>query len=53
MQAWSYKRETNLTDFNFMQIIEAENLDTLYDGFIGLAPHQANDGVPKEMNFMW
>ena len=52
MQAYGFQRETNLTDFEFGMITDAVNLDTLYDGFVGLAPYEGQKG-DKNANFLY
>jgi hypothetical protein len=52
IQAYSFQRETNMTDFEFAMITQAHNLDTLYDGFLGIQPYQGY--MEKEdANFMY
>jgi hypothetical protein len=43
LQAFGFKRETNLTDFEFGEITTATNMETRYDGFIGLKPWQGEN----------
>ena len=52
VQLYKYSREMNFTVEYGLGTSASVNFDSDFDGYIGIQPWKANEGL-KEYNFMW